>query len=212
MIWTAELDNLLLKALENYEINQLREIEEKDISSLKLLKENIDEHGSMKSNLDEHGSVKSNLDEHGSDVDEHGSVKSKVLLKSNELLKSKLENLKAAIAKPIPKSVPLELNSKSGNVKSRLENFKQSKNAKYPERVIAPMRTSVRVRAAAFSARASISNQYSNSSQGKFTPVPRRKHSVQSIVSNINEKKKPFEESPSNISFDISKTKKVNQV
>ncbi len=127
------------------------------------------------------------------------------------LVKSQLAHLKAAVEKAIPKSVSLELDSKSGNVKKRLEALKLA-NSKHPERIIAPMRTSVRARAAALTAKSSITNQYSNAYQGKFTPVPRRKYSVQSIVSNINENKMAFEESPFDVSVEISKTKKVKSL
>ncbi len=130
------------------------------------------------------------------------------------LLQVKMAELKSAVEKPVPKTVVQEMTSvASGTVKSRVAAALKTTASTAPrpvsERKIAPMRTSVRARAAALSAKSSISNQYLNAYGGKFTPVPRRKHSVKTIVSNINENKLPMQNSPSSVPFDFKTAKKV---
>lgn len=127
------------------------------------------------------------------------------------LLKAKMAQLKSATEKPVPKSVVLEQLNSAGSVKSRVAAALKTNPNPNPvsDRKLAPMRTSVRARAAALSANSSISDQYANAYGGKFTPVPRRKHSVKAIVSSINENKLPIQDSPSTKSFDFKAAKKV---
>ena len=128
---------------------------------------------------------------------------------SSGLLKAKMAQLKSATEKPVPKSVVVEQLNSAGSVKSRVAAALKTNPNPVSDRTLAPMRTSVRARAAALSAKSSSSAQYTNAYGGKFTPVPRRKHSVKAIVSNINENKLPIQDSPSTKSFDFKAAKKV---
>ena len=119
-------------------------------------------------------------------------------------IKEKLQSLDKEVKKSVPKLV-VDLDSKSGNVKSRVAALHDAKPA-FPQRKIAPIRSRVKSRAAALNAKASISNQYS--SKPNFTPLPRRKHSVKAIVSNVNTKKELIPDSPA-VKFDFLGTKEV---